>query len=409
MTSSNPSTPKQPAPWLSLIGIGEDGALAPGGAEALWNADIVYGGDRHLQLAGTFSAERRTWPSPFSSVFAELASLQGSKVAVLATGDPMWFGIGSSLLKHFPPSEMTVLPALSAFQLAASRMGWALQDTECLSVHGRSVDLLRASLYPGARIIALTSNSETPRQVADLLADEGYGRTRMTVLEHLGGARERRVEGTAEDWSAEVAGFHTLALETVADPGLRFRARMPGLADDAFRHDGKMTKQDIRAVTLAELQPYPGALLWDIGAGCGSVAIEWLRAANRTRAIGLEPNPERRQMAAENAVALGVPHLDLKDAGAPDGLDGLPQPDAIFIGGGLTAPGMVEAALTALRPGGRLVANAVTLESEAVLLDAYHQHGGTLKKLSIHRAGSIGGLTGWRPLMPVTQWSFTKP
>ncbi|WP_428643032.1 precorrin-6y C5,15-methyltransferase (decarboxylating) subunit CbiE [Roseibium sp.] len=403
------TSPNSLAPWLTLVGIGEDGVLAPGSAEALSRADIVYGGARHLELAGAFSAEKRTWPSPFSSVFAELAALKGNKVAVLATGDPMWFGIGSSLLKHFSPLEMTVLPALSAFQLAASRMGWALQETECLSVHGRSVDLLRASLYPGARILTLTSNADTPRQVADLLADEGYGRSRMSVLEHLGGEKERRVEGNAESWSAEVADFHTLALEVIADPGLCLRARTPGLADDAFRHDGKMTKQDIRAVTLAELKPYPGALLWDIGAGCGSVAIEWLRAANRTKAIGLEPNAERRQMAAENAVALGVPHLDLRDTDAPAGLEGLPQPDAVFIGGGLTAPGMVDTALAALRPGGRLVANAVTLESEAVLLDAFQKHGGSLKKLSIHKAGSIGGLTGWRPLMPVTQWSLTKP
>lgn len=396
-------------PWLTLVGIGEDGLLAPGGKDALGQADIVFGGVRHLDLAGDIQAEKRTWPSPFASVFGELKSLAGKRVAVLATGDPMWFGIGSSLLKHFSAGEMSVLPSLSAFQLAAARMGWPLQETECLSVHGRTVDLLRASLYPGARILALTSNAKAPQEIADLLADEGFGRSNMTVLEHLGGQKERRVEGTAESWSADVADFHTLALEVTADPGLRFRARTPGLPDDAFRHDGKMTKQDIRAVTLAELRPYPGALLWDVGAGCGSVAIEWLRAANRTRAIGLEPHPERRQMAAENAVALGVPHLELKDAPAPEGLDGLQQPDAIFIGGGLTADGLIEACLAALRPGGRLVANAVTLESEAVLLGAYQSLGGSLKKISVHRASAVGGLTGWRPLMPVTQWSLTKP
>ncbi|WP_269583978.1 precorrin-6y C5,15-methyltransferase (decarboxylating) subunit CbiE [Roseibium sp. Sym1] len=397
------------APWLTLVGIGEDGVLAPGGADALAQAEIVYGGARHLELAGDIPGEKRPWPSPFSSVFEELAALRHRSVAVLATGDPMWFGIGSSLLGHFEPQDMTVLPSLSAFQLAASRMGWALQETDCLSVHGRSVDMLRAALYPGARLLVLTSNGATPREVADLLADEGYGRTRMTVLEHIGGTRERRVAGTAETWSETVADFHTLALDVVADAGFRFRGRTPGLADDAFRHDGKMTKQDIRAVTLAELKPYPGALLWDIGAGCGSVAIEWLRAAPRTRAIGLEPQDERRRLAAENAVALGVPHLDLKDATAPEGLKGLPAPDAVFIGGGLTVPGVVEAALNALKPGGRLVANAVTLESEVVLLGAYQGLGGTLKKLSVHRASAVGGLTGWRPLMPVTQWSFTKP
>jgi len=396
------------SPWLTLIGIGDNGVLAPGGAEALARAETVYGGARHLDLAGATAAEKRPWPSPFSAVFEELKTLRGRQVAVLATGDPMWFGIGSSLLNHFAPAEMTVLPSLSAFQLAASRLHWPIQETDCLSIHGRSVDLLRAALYPGARILALTSNAETPRQVADLLADEGYGLTRMTVLEHLGGDRERHVAATAEDWANEVAAFHTLALEVIADPGLNIRVRTPGLPDDAFRHDGKMTKQDIRAMTLAELKPHPGALLWDIGAGCGSVAIEWLRAANRTRAIGLEPHAERRQMAAENALALGVPHLELKDLSAPEGLEGLPRPDAIFIGGGLTSPGLVDAALNALPPGGRLVANAVTLESEAVLSSAYRALGGSLKKLSVHRASAVGDLTGWRPAMPVTQWSLTR-
>ncbi|WP_434053730.1 MAG: precorrin-6y C5,15-methyltransferase (decarboxylating) subunit CbiE [Roseibium sp.] len=396
------------SPWLTLVGIGEDGSLAPGGQDALKCADIVYGGARHLALTGELSAEQRTWPSPFAAVFTDLEALRSRQVAVLATGDPMWFGIGSSLVQRFDAQELSVLPSLSAFQLAASRMGWPLQDCECLSVHGRPVDLLRCALYPGAHLLVLTSGSETPRQVADLLADEGYGRTRMTVLEHLGGEKERLTSGTAEDWSGDVAAFHTLALDVIADPGTRLRARVPGLSDDAFRHDGKMTKQDIRAVTLAELKPHPGALLWDIGAGCGSVAIEWLRAANRTSAIGLEPHAERRAMAAENATALGVPHLELIDAAAPEGLDGLARPDAIFIGGGLTAPGVVEKSIDVLPTGGRLVANAVTLESEAVLLAAYQKHGGTLKKLSVHRASPVGGLTGWRPLMPVTQWSLEK-
>lgn len=396
------------SPWLTLVGIGEDGVLAPGGRDALKCADIVYGGERHLALAGDLSADKRTWPSPFTEVFNDLADLKSRKVAVLATGDPMWFGMGSSLVQRFDPQDMTVLPSPSAFQLAASRMGWPLQGCECLSVHGRPVDLLRCALYPGARLLVLTSGSRTPQQVADLLADEGYGRTRMTVLEHLGGEKERRKSGSAEDWSGDVAEFHTLALDVAADPGTRFRARVPGLSDDAFRHDGKMTKQDIRAVTLAELKPHPGALLWDIGAGCGSIAIEWLRAADRTRAIGLEPHMERRGMAADNALSLGVPHLELIDATAPEGLNGLASPDAVFIGGGLTAPGIIETSLDALHAGGRLVANAVTLESEAVLLSAFEKHGGSLKKLSIHHASPVGGLTGWRPLMPVTQWSLVK-
>ncbi|CAK9062728.1 15)-methyltransferase [decarboxylating] (Precorrin-6 methyltransferase) (Precorrin-6Y methylase), partial [Durusdinium trenchii] len=227
------------------------------------------------------------------------------------------------------------------------------------------VDRLRCHLYPGARLLALTSNGHAPRDVAKLLQDEGYGASRMTVLEHLGGEKERIVSGIAKEWSKDVADFHTLGIEAVASPGSAVNSRVPGLPDEAFRHDGKMTKQEVRAVTLAALKPYPGALLWDIGSGCGSVAIEWLRAADRTKAIGLEPHKERRLMAAENASSLGVPHLDLIDTTAPDGLHDLPEPDAIFIGGGLTANGVLETCLSALKSGGSLVANAVTLESEA--------------------------------------------
>ncbi|MEP4769351.1 MAG: precorrin-6y C5,15-methyltransferase (decarboxylating) subunit CbiE [Roseibium sp.] len=396
------------APWLTLVGIGEDGSFSEIAGSVLRSADFIYGSARHFELAGTLSAECRPWPSPFSTVFDELRTLKGSKVAVLATGDPQWYGIGSSLARHIPSEEITVFPAPSAFQLAASRLGWALQDIECLSIHGRPVDLLRSQLYPGARILTLTSDQNAPRNVADLLADEGYGSSHMSVLEHLGGPKERIIHGAAETWTEDVADFHTLAIEVVADAGVRFRPRIPGLPDDAFRHDGKMTKQEVRTVTLAELRPFPGALLWDVGSGCGSVAIEWLRSANRTKAIGLEPHDVRRQMSAENAFALGVPHLKLMDATAPDDLSDLPQPNAIFIGGGLTSPGVVDACLASLKSGGRLVANAVTLESEAILVAAYKSNGGDLKRLSIQRAGAVGGLTGWRPAMPVTQWSITK-
>jgi precorrin-6Y C5,15-methyltransferase (decarboxylating) len=396
------------SPWLTLVGLGEDGSFSAAAQTALTGSEIVYGSARHFDLVPGLSGEKRLWPSPFSKVFEDLAALKGRSVAVLATGDPQWYGIGSSLARYFPSSEMSVFPASSAFQLAAARLGWAVQECECLSVHGRPVDRLRCHLYPGARLLALTSNGHAPRDVAKLLQDEGYGASRMTVLEHLGGEKERIVSGIAKEWSKDVADFHTLGIEAVASPGSAVNSRVPGLPDEAFRHDGKMTKQEVRAVTLAALKPYPGALLWDIGSGCGSVAIEWLRAADRTKAIGLEPHKERRLMAAENASSLGVPHLDLINTTAPDGLHGLSEPDAIFIGGGLTANGVLETCLSALKSGGSLVANAVTLESEAVLLDAYQQHGGDLKRLSVQRASAVGGLTGWRPAMPVTQWSFVK-
>ncbi len=397
------------APWLTLIGLGEDGVFSEAAQTALNTAEIIYGSARHFDLVPDSPGEKRLWPSPFSKVFDDLKALKGRSVAVLATGDPQWYGIGSSLTRHFNPEEMTIFPALSAFQLAATRLGWAVQDSECLSVHGRAVDLLRRHLYPGGRLLVLTSNGQTPGDVASLLTDEGYGQSRLTVLEHLGGSKERTTSAIAETWSEVVADFNILAIEVTPVSRTSLRSRVPGLSDDAFRHDGKMTKQEVRAITLAALKPYPGALLWDVGAGCGSIAIEWLRSTNRSRAIGLEPNTDRRLMAAENASALGVPHLDLRDASAPEGLKDLPSPDAIFIGGGLAADGMVETCLASMKSGGILVANATTLESEAVLLNAYQLHGGDLKRLSVQRASAVGGLTGWRPAMPVTQWSYTKP
>lgn len=397
------------SPWISLVGIGEDGHLPQAGRLALETAKVIYSSQRHFDLVGALSGETRLWPSPFSCVYDDLKALSGQKTAILATGDPQWFGIGSTLARHFHASEMIVFPTPSAFQLAAARLGWALQDTDCLSLHGRSVEALRACLYPGAHILALTSNGNTPQQVADILADDGYGPSLMTVLEHMGAAREQSLTGTAETWHETVADFHVLALDIRATSGTRFRPRTPGLPDEAFVHDGKMTKQEIRAVTLAALKPHPGALLWDVGSGCGSIAIEWLRAAQRTTAIGLEPHDDRRQMAAQNALALGVPQLELKNSRAPEGLADLPSPDAVFIGGGLTAPEIVASCHTALKSGGRLVANAVTLEGEAVLSRARQSFGGDLTRISIQRAGAVGGLTGWRPLMPVTQWSYAKP
>lgn len=394
--------------WLTLIGIGEDGFLPEAARQLLAEAEVVYGSARHFELVDDLAGKQKAWPSPFSAVYNELNDLRGRPVAVLATGDPQWYGIGSTLARKFASEEIRILPAPSAFQLAAARLGWALQDVEVISLHGRPVETLNGFLYPGAKIIALTSNGETPKTVADSLASLGYGRSRMTVLEHMGGEKERIVSGSADDWKETVADFNTLALEIVAEPGTAFRPRVPGLADDAFVHDGKMTKREVRAVTLAHLMPHPGALLWDVGLGCGSIAIEWMRSARGAKAIGLEPNADRRRLASENALALGVPSLNIRDTSAPEGLSDLPAPDAIFIGGGLTADGIVDACHDALKDGGRLVANAVTLEGEAVLLDAQRHLGGGLTRISVERAGAVGGLTGWRPLMPVTQWHLIK-
>ncbi|WP_422075873.1 precorrin-6y C5,15-methyltransferase (decarboxylating) subunit CbiE [Tranquillimonas rosea] len=396
-------------PWLHIVGIGEDGmdGLTPATRAAVEAAEVIVGGDRHHRLSDAVTAERVAWPSPFDALIDLLQSFKGRRVVVLATGDPLWFSVGARIGRSIPPEEIVYHPQISAFQLAAARMGWSLADVETLTVHGRPVEQMIAFIQPDARLLILTTGAETPAQIARFLSDRGFGASRMTVFAAMGGTDEARFDGTAQGWDHEVPAFNTLAVECIAAPDAALLPRVPGLDDDLFRHDGTMTKQEVRAATLAKLMPMRGALLWDIGTGCGSVAIEWMRAARYARAVGIEPRADRRAFAAENALALGTPRLDLVDGTAPDALAGLEAPDAIFIGGGVSEA-VFDAAWAALKPLGRLVTNAVTLESQAVLLDLYHRHGGRLVTLSVQRAAPVGTRTGWRPLMPVTQLSLVK-
>ncbi|MBZ8134977.1 precorrin-6y C5,15-methyltransferase (decarboxylating) subunit CbiE [Afifella sp. IM 167] len=395
--------------WLSVIGLGEDGlsGLSPAARALVEAAEVLVGGERHLAMLPEDGRERIVWPSPLSELVSRLTDYRGREVAILATGDPMLFGIGTTLARSFAPEEMTIIPGLSAFSLAASRLAWPLDRAEMVTLHGRPLEKLALALYPDARILVLSHDASTPAAVAAFLSERGFGESRITALSHMGGEKEARLEGSAEAWSGEVADFNTLAIECVAGPGAAWLPRTAGLPDEAFEHDGKMTKRECRALAIARLEPHPGALLWDIGAGAGSVAIEFMRAAPHARAIALEPRPERRAMAARNAENLGVPELDLRHGEAPAGLAGLPEPDAVFVGGGVT-PQTLEAAAAALKPGGRLVAHAVTLESEEVLLAASAAHGGELTRLAVARAEKIGAYRGWRPAMPVTQWVWKK-
>lgn len=398
-----------PDAWLHIVGIGEDGmdGLAPATRAVLEAAEVIIGGDRHHRLSDSVTAERLAWPHPFDALIDTLRAMQGRRVVVLATGDPLWFSVGARIGRSIPPGDIVYHPQLSAFQLAAARMGWSLADVETLTVHGRPVEQMIAFIQPDQRLLILTTGADTPGQIARFLSERGFGASPMTVLANMGGAEERRFDGTAETWDHVVPAFNTLAVDCVAAPDAALMPRVPGLADDLFQHDGTMTKQEIRAVTVAKLMPMRGALLWDIGTGCGSVAVEWMRAAHYARAIGIEPRADRRAMAAANALALGAPRLELIDGEAPAALEGLAAPDAIFVGGGLSRE-VFAAAWDALKPLGRLVANSVTLESEATLLALYKAHGGQLAKLSVARAEPVGGLTGWRPAMPVTQWSLVK-
>lgn len=396
-------------PWLHIVGIGEDGmdGLTPASRAVVEAAEVIVGGERHHTLADNLIAKRVAWPHPFDALIATIKSLRGQRVVVLATGDPLWYSVGARIGRSIPPAEIIYHPQLSAFQLAAARMGWSLPDVEALTVHGRPVEQMIAFIQPDARLLVLTTGAETPSQIAAFLTARGFGASRMTVLAAMGGKDEARFDGVAESWDHIVPAFNTLAVECVAAPDAALLPRVPGLADDLFVSDGTMTKQEVRAATVAKLMPMRGALLWDIGCGCGSVAIEWMRAARYARAVGIEPRADRRAMAAANALALGVPKLEIIEGTVPAALAELEPPDAIFIGGGLSVT-TFEAARAALRPLGRLVANAVTLESEAVLIALHSQYGGDLVKLSIHRAEPVGGMTGWRPSMPVTQWSFVK-
>ncbi|HEX6978448.1 MAG TPA: precorrin-6y C5,15-methyltransferase (decarboxylating) subunit CbiE [Alphaproteobacteria bacterium] len=398
-------------PWLSVIGIGADGlgGLAPAARSLVDAAEVLVGGKRHLDMIARHGVERLMWSTPLTETIAAIRARRGRRVVVLATGDPLWFGIGVTLARHFPREEMVVLPHLSAFNLAASRMGWPIADVETLTLHGRPIGLLALHLAPGARLLVLSSDGTTPTQVAAYLRDAGWGPSTITVLEHMGGPDERRFDGTAADWTdASFADLNTLAIHCVPGPNARARSRAPGLPDDAFVHDGMLTKREVRAATLAALAPFPGQVLWDIGAGCGSVGIEWMRAARGARAIAVERDPARLTLIAQNASALGVPQLEIAAGEAPSALEGLPEPDAIFIGGGLTAPGLIDICWNALQPGGRIVANAITIEGERAIYDAFTDYGGDLCRIAVARADAVGSYIGWRAQMPVTQWSARK-
>ncbi|MBI3505956.1 MAG: precorrin-6y C5,15-methyltransferase (decarboxylating) subunit CbiE [Proteobacteria bacterium] len=398
--------------WLCVIGIGEDGLDGlPAAARATIDAaEVLVGGKRHLAFVPANAAERIVWDNPLAATLDAIAACKGRRVAVLVSGDPMWFGAGATLARRFAPGEMRILPHVSSFALAAARLAWPLAECAAISLHGRPLAALALHLADGARLIALTHDGTTPASVAAFLAARGYGGSRLTAFERMGGPAERAVTGFACDWAhARLDELNTLAVECVAGPGARPLSRLAGLPDDCFEHDGQLTKRAVRAATLAALAPLPGQLLWDVGAGSGSIAIEWLRAAPRTRAIAIERDAARRARIARNAETLGVPELAVVAGEAPAALDGLEAPDAVFIGGGASIPGLIERCWAALEPGGTLVANAVTLESEAVLAGWHDRHGGDLVRLSVAHAEPVGPHHGWRPAMPVTQLAVKKP
>ncbi|MBJ7451942.1 MAG: precorrin-6y C5,15-methyltransferase (decarboxylating) subunit CbiE, partial [Blastococcus sp.] len=396
-----------PAPELSaggpvvVVGIGADGwdGLSPVARRSIEDAEVLRGSERQLALVpSSVGAERVPWPRPLAPALPGLREAHpGRRVVVLASGDPMFSGIGTSLVRALGSEAVQVVPHPSSVTLACARMGWSVEETAVVPVVGRPVELVAPHVTPGRRLLVLGSDSTSPAALADRLTAWGYGASRVTALAQLGGPGERRFTGTATDWPhAETDPLVVTAVEVVADPGTVPLPTTPGLPDDAYEHDGQLTKRDVRAVTLARLGPLPGRLLWDVGAGSGSIGIEWMRTHPSCRAVAVESAPDRAERIARNAARLGVPDLQVVEGRAPEALAGLPAPDAVFVGGGATVPGVLDACWDALPSGGRLVVNAVTLESEAVLAERHARHGGELVRLGVAHAVPVGGFSGWK-------------
>jgi precorrin-6Y C5,15-methyltransferase (decarboxylating) len=398
---------------VTVVGIGVDGwdGLAEVARDRICGAGVVLGSARQLDLVRQAPGTLVAWPSPLLPALPELLARYGDRpVCVLASGDPLYYGIASAVIRLLGPDSVEVIPHVSSISLACARLRWAQEDVEVLSVVGRPVEQLRRVLSPGRRIVVLSADDRTPTAVAELLVADGYGDSKLTVLAQLGGGDERIVTRRAKTWAREeVDPLNVIGIECQSDPDIPVLATIAGLPDASFEHDGQLTKREVRAITLARLVPVPGALLWDVGAGAGSIAIEWMRACRSGRAVAIESHPERAARIARNAAALGVPGLRIVTGTAPAALAGLDPPDAVFVGGGATVPGMLEECWKALRHRGRLVVNAVTLESEVVVADWYARLGGDLTRIAINHASPVGGFTGWRPTLPVTQWTVTKP
>ena len=399
------------APWLTVVGIGEDGfkGLGKNARRALLGASRIFGGQRQLDLLpACIRGERQLWPSPFS--LDPVLALRGEPVCVLASGDPMFFGVGASLARQVPDAEMLIQPAPSSCSLAAARMGWPLQEVVTLSLVARPLAALNAQLFSGVRLLVLSNDGQSPAAVAALLRERGFGPSRLSVLEHLGGANERRIDGVANDWNdPAVADLNLIAIECIAAPDTPRLSRLAGLPDSAFQHDGQLTKRDVRAITLARLAPVPGELLWDVGAGSGSIGIEWMRAHPSCRTLAIEADEGRQLLIEHNRDALGVPGLQLIRGSAPQALAGLELPDAIFIGGGVTREGVLDTCWAQLKPGGRLIANAVTLQSEVTLMTWRERHGGELTRIHVAQAQPLGEFDTWRQALPITLLDVTKP
>jgi precorrin-6B C5,15-methyltransferase / cobalt-precorrin-6B C5,C15-methyltransferase len=398
--------------WLTIIGMGEDGfeGLSVSARHAIASAHNIVGSSRLLALLPKSSAMLHEWPQPFSHVVEQIKPLRGQQTVILATGDPLNYGAARKLMEFLPFEEMTIIPHLSAFSLAASRVGWSLPDCDCFTIHGRPAAHLEAFIQPHARLLVLTQDAGSIAECARRLVARGFEKSELTVLENMGGAGETLTQFTASQVPSRAwSNLNTLAIHCIPSADAKIWSRVPGLPDGVFQHDGKITKREVRAATLAALAPAPDQLLWDVGAGSGSIAIEWMRSTRGCEAIAIEHDDAQCGYIVNNADALGTPRLKIAKGVAPDVLQGLPQPDAVFIGGGLSDEGVFETAWTSLRPGGNLVANVVTLEGQGRLFDLQKKYGGELVAMDIAILTSVGDMRALRPRMTVVQWRVRKP
>ena len=401
-----------PTQWLTIVGIGENGlkGLGQKTLKIIEEAEVLIGGKRHLEKVPDNKVEKVGWGSNFDHGVEAIRKYEGKRVVVLASGDPMNYGAGSTLARRFGIEAMTIIPAPSAFSLAAARMGWSLPDVECITLHGRLLETINLYLRPGARLLILSWDGTTPAKLAELLVAKGYPDSPITALEYMDGDKENVIQGTASDWTvSEAAALNTIALECMAGPDAIAWSRAPGLLEQAFQHDNMITKREVRAATISALAPLSGETLWDVGAGSGSVAIEWLRREAAAKAVAIESNEKRLAYIRANALDLGVPRLEVVAGRAPKALAEIEgAPDAIFGGGVVSDMAVMAACWKHLANGGRLVANAVTLEAQQSLLAFRDEHGGGITKIVIAREGKVGRLSGLKALMEVWQLHVVK-
>ncbi|GAB2686567.1 precorrin-6y C5,15-methyltransferase (decarboxylating) subunit CbiE [Thalassiella azotivora] len=395
---------------MTVVGVGADGwaGLPDAARRTVFESEVVVGGARHLAMLPDVAGQvRERWPSPLrDGLEALLHKHSGRQLVALASGDPMVSGVGSTLVDVLGADRVDVVPAVSSVALARARLGWPAESVAVVSLVGRDLHAVLREVAPGRRVVVLSADATTPPAVADLLRSCGYGGSRMVVLGDLGAPSETRVDTTAGAWRGDGPQLNVVALDLV---GPLVGGWVAGLPDEVFEHDGQLTKRDLRASALARLSPVPGQLLWDVGAGAGSVGIEWMRAHPTCRTVAVEADPDRAAGVRRNASRLGVPGLQVVFGRAPDALEDLTAPDAVFVGGGATAPGLLDLCRGRLRPGGRLVVHGVTLETEVLLAGEHSALGGELTRVSVERAAPIGRMTGWTPARAVTQWSWTKP